>query len=152
MIFLNGMWETLIANAGSVLLWLPQNGVEVGWCVSFGPPILCLLGVHLFFRNIFSVLFFTMKVVIAFMVYVHIKTLVSSAAVSYSFESILFGVPSGTLHAPLTVGFQILYAKMFSRVISMCPVCFPSPTPPIPPPPVPSQSPWVDWIGDHNGL
>jgi len=156
------MWDALNATTGSVLSWLPQttgsilswlphNWVELGWCVSFGPPALCLLGVHLLFRNIFTILFFSVKVVISLIVYMHIRTLVSTAVHPYSFESVIFGVPAGTLHAPLTVGLQIIQAKTLIAVTSICPRCFPKSIPP-PTPPYVSQSPWIDWMKDHSGL
>jgi hypothetical protein len=164
---------------------LPQNGVEWGWCISFVPPALLLLGVHILFRNIFTIMWFFVKVIITGIVYMHIKTLVSSAVLpysiesvifggssdwksanflpfgeslpktlqSYSFESVVFGIPTGTLQEPLHVAFQILRAKSLLMISSICPKCFATPLPPIPPPlKMPSRSPWVDWIGDHNGL
>ena len=149
----DNVWELYNASATLISSWLPQNGIEWGWCISFGPPALCLVGIHIIFRNIFTIMWFSVKVVIAGIVYMHIKTLVSSAVLPYSFESVVFGIPPGTLQAPLDVAFQIFCAKSLLVVSSICPRCFPTPIPPIPPrPKTPSRSPWVDWIGGHNGL
>jgi hypothetical protein len=155
---MENVWGVFQTATGYVLpllqqTWLPQNGVEIGWFTAAMPPIVCLLGVHLFFRHIFTVLWFSVKVVLAGIVYMHIRTLVSTSPLPYSFESIIFGVPTGTLQSPLTIGFQIIQAKALIAIAAACPKCFPPPIPPpIPPPPPVSPSPWVDWINDHSGL
>jgi hypothetical protein len=156
---MDNVWGALHTAIGYVLPgllqqnWLPQNWVEIDWFTAAVPPIFCLLGVHLFFRYIYTILWFSVKVVLASMVYVHIRALMSTSTLPYSFESIIFGVPSGTLQSPLTVGLQIMQAKALIAIAVACPRCFPTPIPPpVPPPPPVSPSPWVDWINDHSGM
>jgi len=124
------------------------------WCLySVAPFVLCLLAVHFLFRNIFSLIWFSVKGALAMIVFVHIRQLV----VEYmevdpvSVGSTFFGVSTETLQLTTYLALRLLKHKTTSVVKQICPSCFPSPPPPPPPPSPPSPSPgYKNWIFNMN--
>jgi hypothetical protein len=139
-------WDSWNAITACICSWISEAGHEWAWLFSFGPMALCLLGVHLVFRNIFTILWFSFKFLIAGIVYMHIRTLMAWTVHPFSFESLIFGNSIGSSYTLLSPGIQILCEKIVLIVSSVCPRCFAVVN--IPPPTSPS-SPWVDWMSSQ---
>jgi hypothetical protein len=125
------------------------------------PILLCITGIHLIFRHFFSIAWFSVKLLISLLIYVHIRdcfyTFIGPDI--FSIESSVFGVPSGTLQLTTSIGLQLVKARMMSTLLTVCPTCFnevkkyPTPPPvkeeesPIPEESISSSS-WVEWMYD----
>jgi len=121
------------------------------------PILLCITGIHLIFRHFFSIAWFSVKLFISLLIYVHIRdcfyTFIGPDI--FSIESSVFGVPSGTLQLTTSIGLQLVKARMISTILTVCPTCFTevkkNPVKeeeiPIPEESISSSS-WVDWMYD----
>ena len=122
------------------------------------PIIICLAGIHLIFRNFFTITWFSFKKNLSLLVYVQIRDLVSSYIGSNieSFEYKTFGIPPGTIEMTASLGMQIVKSHVLSTISSICPTCFVGynahqepevPVEPLQEDPTVTFS-WVEWISD----
>jgi hypothetical protein len=126
--------------------------ISQDWCLySALPFVLCLLAVHLFFRNIFSLIWFSVKGVLAMIVFIHIRQLVAEYMEEDlgSMNMTFFGVSTETLQITTYFALRLLKTKTTSVVKQICPSCFPPPPKPEPSPPSPSPG-FRDWMFDAN--
>jgi len=123
------------------------------------PIIICLAGIHLIFRNFFTITWFSFKIVLSLLVYVQIRDVVSSYISSNveSFEYKTFGIPTGTIEMTANLGLQIVKSHVLSTISSICPTCFVGfnahQEPEVPVEPLQEENPtvtfsWVEWISD----
>ena len=105
------------------------------------PLAACLLGVHLFFRHFVTIVWFTVKLFVAVLIYLQIREVMVSTiqtSTNWSLESALFGLPQGTLNTAASLGFKIIKSNfIFTLRDAFTHNNFPQ-----------DSSPWVDWIDD----
>jgi hypothetical protein len=152
------VYKTAATMVATSTYWLVENGVSVvalQWGLSTVPPVVCLLAVHVVCRNFFTIMWASAKLLLAALVYIHIRDLMETSLVPrISIESMLFGVPTDTSTNSLPIGFEMvrMHALVFSRtaIAGICPSCIPVPEPPTPEPEEEHTQPigWVDWIAD----
>ena len=123
------------------------------------PIIICLAGIHLIFRNFFTITWFSFKIFLSLLVYVQIRDVVSSYVGSNiaSFEYKTFGIPPGTIDMTKKLAMQVVKSQILSTISSICPTCFVEFTanqePEVPVEPLQEEDPtvtfsWVEWISD----
>jgi len=139
-------------------IWLAENEVSLvalQWGILYTiPPVLCVLVVHMVCRNFFTIMWFSAKLLLSALVYVHLRDLIeSSVGPMISIEDMIFGI-SDTPNRSLSIGFALIrmQALMLSRraIAGVCPSCVAHPEPSAPPPDdvhIPPMG-WVDWISD----
>jgi hypothetical protein len=103
------------------------------WGYTAIPLLLCLVGVHLFFKNFFRVAWFSIKALVAVGVYLHIRELIWGylGKDPLKIESTIFGVPVGTLEATRLIGTEIAKKYILTGIATVCPNCFPERPPPV---------------------
>ena len=105
------------------------------------PLAMCLFGVHIFFRHFVTIMWFTVKLCVAVIIYLQIRELMTSTlqtSTNWSLEYSIFGVPHGTLNTAASLGFKIIKSKFIFTVRE---AFFQNNSPQ-------ESSPWVDWIDD----
>ena len=120
------------------------------------PMIFCLVGIHLIFRNFFTITWFSFKIFLSLLVYVQIRDVVSSYVSPHvaSFEYKTFGVPPGTMEMTAKLGMQVVKSHVLSTISSICPTCFVAQKEPeVPVEPMQEEDTtvtfsWVEWISD----
>ena len=136
--------------------WLLENGVSLAtleWGLATIPPVVCLLAVHILFRNCVTILWFSVKLVLAGLVYMHVQDLMdSSLRPLISLRSIISGEQSHVMQ--MSHGFEMarMHAVVLSRsaVSVFCPTCLPPLEAPTPPEEERHKTiRWVDWMSDN---
>lgn len=123
------------------------------------PMIICLAGIHLIFRNFFTITWFSFKKILSLLVYVQIRDVISSyiGQNTASFEYTTFGVPSGTIEMTASIGMELVKARVISTILGICPTCFiglnahQEPEVPVEPPQEEDTNvtiSWVEWVHD----
>ena len=112
-----------------------MEGAEYWWWVyTIFPLILCLILVHYCCRYIFSIAWFSVKLLLALTVYLHIQCIINSyigtSSNVFCIESELFGIPPGSISVAGTLGFKILKSRTRRIVTEVCPMCFAQPAVP----------------------
>lgn len=123
------------------------------WCLyNVFPFVLCLLAVHFLFRNVFSLMWFAVKGLLAMIVFVHIRQLVAEymEVDLVHVSSTVFGVSTETLQATTYLAMRLLRNRATSVAKQVCPSCFPAPPAPPPPGPPSSFAGYKDWILGTN--
>ena len=89
------------------------------------PIIICLAGIHLIFRNFFTITWFSFKIFLSLIVYVQIRDLFSFYVGQNlsSFEYKTFGIPPGTIELTMSIGMRVLKARVISTMLDICPSC-----------------------------
>jgi len=108
------------------------------------PLVLCVVLVHLFFRHFMSIAWLSVKSLIAAVVYIHVRGLVTSYAQSsdaFCLESTVFGLPPGSINIAASLGFRVIRSRVFAAISATCPSCVSAPT-------TEPSSPWVEWMGN----
>jgi len=128
--------------------WLPLDEHLIGpWTFTVVPIAVCLLGVHLFFRHFVTIMWFSVKLLVAILVYLQLRVIVSSflqTSRPWSLEETLFNLPTGTINTASVLGFRILKTKtllFIHECYSGCNLWGPTTIPPE------EYTSWVDWIG-----
>jgi len=109
------------------------------------PLVMCLIGVHLFFRHFLTFMWWSVKMLLAGVLYLHTRELIHSyiGTDTLSIESTLLGVPTGTIKLAASVGFGIAKARIMVAVAAACPSLFPLP---MPPNEETENSSWGTWV------
>jgi hypothetical protein len=98
------------------------------------PLVICFVCVHVFFRHVFTLTWFSVKLLLAVVVYLHLQTIANRYTQSgdvFCIESKLFGIPPGSIHIMASVGFKIIKSKARTLVTATCPSCFSPSAPPV---------------------
>jgi hypothetical protein len=150
------IYQIAATMAAQCTYWLVQNGVSLAtleWGLATIPPAFCVLAVHILFRNCFTVIWFSVKLLLAGLMYLHVQDLMdSSLRPLISIESLLSGENSNVHSTQVSKGFEIvrMHALVLSRsaVLAICPTCVPPLEPPLPPMQHDGAVGWVDYIAD----
>ena len=128
------------------------------WWTTMVPLLLCVVAVHLVFRHAVTLVWFTLKLVIAVGVYVEVKHFVESSVGidSFRLQALVFGMAGGAMEMSRTIGSDLLKQRAMLLLSSACPSCFPwaepGPEPEPEPEPVATPEPeevdtsWISWI------
>ena len=101
------------------------------WGYAVVPIVICVVSVHLIFRHFFKIIWFSFKLVLSLLLYVQVRDVVSSFVGTdlLSFDSSLFGLPSGTIEISKSIGMNLVKTRVIANLVAVCPTCFPPPTP-----------------------
>ena len=101
------------------------------WYLSVVPLAICFLLIHLFFRNIIAVLWFSFKAALAIGMYLHCKEVIDNSVGldPFGIEARVLGVAAGTLSFPSNVAKKILYTNSLIVLARVCPMCVSPDTP-----------------------
>ena len=132
------------------LRWLLDIPTTDLWWYTFIPVVLCFVAVNLFFRHIISIIWFSVKLLLAGVVYINIRNVIKTSLPDdpLYIESMVLGIQPGTIEFVSSQGMQVVVNRSLLVLATVCPTCFPPPTPPPPPPPTVSlhDGHWVNWI------
>lgn len=130
-------WESGVGVA-SFLSATPQF-----WWYNALPLMATFVAVNLFFSNFLSLLWLGTKLCIAWIIYSHIKEIITGSVGDdpFSFESSLFNIPPGTIKMSASIGLHIIKKRMLLFVAGACPGCLPVT------PPEPTADHWSDAYG-----
>ena len=145
----------LLPQIQSMILSIPHDQMVY----AIVPIIICLAGIHLIFRNFFTITWFSFKIFLSLLVYVQIRDVISSyiGQNTASFEYTTFGVPPGTIEMTASIGMELIKARVISTILSICPTCFiglnahQEPEVPVEPPQKEDTNvtfSWVEWVHD----
>ena len=90
------------------------------------PVAVCVVAIHFMFKHLFSMLWFSAKLVLSLLLYVQIRDVVLTFIEKdpLSIEYKLFGMPSGTLEFTKSIGVEVMKARVFSTMMMICPDWF----------------------------
>jgi hypothetical protein len=112
------------------------------WCYTVLPVVACVLLVHMFFKHLLVVVWFSAKLMIAVVIYSKLRYLITSYIDQvdvFSIESSLLGVPPGSVRVLYLLGYQIAKEQIMLAISTACPSCIPTRA---------TSSPWVDWVNN----
>jgi hypothetical protein len=143
-------YKTLGTIAASSVYWLTQNMslTTLQWGLSTVLPLACLFAVHIISRHFFSIIWFAAKLLLAGLVYIHIRDLMETSLESVMTTesmSMLFGIPTES------VGFGLVRMQARRAIAGICPSCAAafSETPSLLPDDIPAPPMgWVEWMSD----
>ena len=126
--------------------WLSLDERLVGF-LPVVPLAVCLLGVHLCFRHFVSIAWFSVKFILAIVVYLQIQDIVSSfmqTSNPWSTVETFCSLPIGIINTASVLGFRIIKTKILiflHECCRGCSLCGPTTLPPE------EYTSWVDWMG-----
>jgi hypothetical protein len=106
-------------NSGMLMLVTSQ------WYLSVVPVVICFGLVHLFFRNLVSVLWFTFKAVLAIGMYLQCKEVIDNSIGldPFGIETKILGIAAGTLGVSSAIAKEIVRKKAKHALSMVCPMC-----------------------------
>ena len=139
--------DTITSTAAAAMLSWPIQYMQMQsmlssisvdyWGYAVVPIVICVVSVHLIFRHFFKIIWISFKFLLSLLLYVQVRDVVSSFVGTdlLSFDSSLFGLPSGTIQTSKSIGIHLVKTRVIANLVAVCPNCFPPPTPdPIPDP------------------
>ena len=110
------------------------------------PLVMCLIGVHLIFKHFLTFVWWSVKILLAGVIYLHVRDAISPYIVTdpLSIESTLLGVPAGTIKLAASIGFDLVKTRSLVAVAAACPNCFPLPLKTVQE--EDTKSPWGTWV------
>jgi hypothetical protein len=128
--------------------WLLTTPTTDLWWYTGVPVVLCFIAVTLFFRHITTVIWFSVKLSMALVVYLQVRGIIASSIEGddpLSIEATVLGIPPGTIANASSSAVQLVATHAIGILTTACPSCFPVPIPP-PPPPTTPEGEWVNWV------
>ena len=95
------------------------------WYLIAVPVVICFVFVHLFFRHLVSVLWFTFKAALAIGIYLQCKDVIDNSIGldPFGIESRVFGTAAGTLSFSSEIAKELIRKKTKHALSMVCPMC-----------------------------